>query len=248
MAARDDIGRGQSRWSGRLVSLWAFFRYNAIHVFAGKFWYFFIAAAALLLLLLVTHVLENPSPPTAEDVYYFLLFPAVLLIFYPSVYAIQADADARMLETLFGVPDYRYKVWLARYVTQYVVVGLLLFGLAVFCRLSVAEFETGWMLYHLMFPVVFLGSLGFWAAVLTRSGNGAAVIVVTLFVVMLIAAEALSGSRFNLFHSPFAETSPLEYIAQRETTFYNRVYLAVGSVVCTLFAMLRLMQREKLIG
>ena len=240
--------RGHSTLGSFLLSLLAFFRYNAAHIFAGKFLYFLLTGLALFLAIVIIYVLNEPAPPGANAVYWFLLAPGILLIFYPSVYAIQADADARMLETLFGVPDYRYKVWLARYVTQYIVVALLLLALGLFCQLSVAHFPLWSMIFHLMFPLVFLGSFGFMTATLTRSGNGAAVIVVMFFLILFIGAEALEGSRWNLFHNPFSETGQFDYILQQETTLYNRIYLLVGSAICTLFAMFRLMQREKLVS
>ncbi len=240
--------RGHNPLVSFLMSLSVFFRYNATHVFAGKFLYFLLAGLALFLAVVIIYVLNEPAPPGANAVYGFLLAPGVLLIFYPSVYAIQADADARMLETLFGVPDYRYKVWLARYVTQYIVVAVLLLALGLFCRISVTDFPLWSMIFHLMFPIVFLGSFGFMSAAITRSGNGAAVIVVTFFLILFIGAEALEGSRWNLFHNPFSETGQFDYILQQETTLYNRIYLLVGSVICTLFAMFRLMQREKLVS
>jgi hypothetical protein len=90
--------------------------------------------------------------PNSERLYNYLLAPGILLVFYPAVYGIQRDQDTRMVETLFGIPDYHYIVWLTRLATL-------------------------------------------WA----------------------------------------------------ETTFYNRLYLILGSVVTTLFALLRLQNREKFI-
>ena len=95
-------------------SLAVFIRYNAINVFAGRFIYFLAFAVALFLTVVIIHTFEEDAPPGAEAIYYFLLTPGVLLVFYPSAYSIQSDVDSRMIETLFGIPDYRYKVWLAR--------------------------------------------------------------------------------------------------------------------------------------
>ncbi len=64
-----------------------------------------------------------------EDIYGLLAFPAILLVFFPSVFGIQSDADQRTLEIIFGIPDYRYKVWLVRYLMILVLVFLLLFPL-----------------------------------------------------------------------------------------------------------------------
>ena len=58
-------------------------------------------------------------------VYELLIFPGILLIFYPSVFGIQNDDDSRMLEILFGIPNYRYKVWLVRLVMIYALVFIV---------------------------------------------------------------------------------------------------------------------------
>ncbi len=83
-------------------------------------------------------------------------------------------------------------------------------------------------------------------ATLLRSGNGAAALMVTLVLAFWIASGALDGSRWNLFHNPFEQVEELTLL-RSGTTFYNRVYLLVGSVLATLFALLRLQQREKFV-
>jgi hypothetical protein len=231
----------------RIKSLVAFIRYNATIVFAGKSIYFLILAIVLLLAVSIFYVLNNDAPPGAQAVYYFLLVPGVLLIFYPSAYSIQNDVDSRMIETLFGIPDYRYKIWLARSLTHYLAVAVLLLLLAVLCRLGLATFSLNSMLFHLMFPVVFLGSLGFMTAVLTRSGNSTAVVMVAVVLFFWFTAESLEGSPWNLFHNPFADVEQIETFLLSETTLYNRIYLFVGSVIATMFGLLRLQQREKFI-
>ncbi len=230
-----------------LRSMAAFIRYNAINVFAGRFVYFLVFAVALFLTVVVIHTLEENAPPSAETVFYFLLTPGVLLVFYPSAYLIQSDVDARMIETLFGIPDYRYKVWLARSFTQYLVIAALLLLLAFFCRAALAGFPLGSMLFHLMFPIIFLGSLGFMVATITKSGNGTAAVMVVLILFFWIAAEPLAGSRWDLFHNPFAQVEQYEVLLWVETTLYNRIYILIGSAVAMMFGLLRLQQREKFI-
>ena len=230
-----------------LRSMAAFIRYNAINVFAGRFVYFLVFAVALFLTVVVIHTFEEETAPSAEAIYYFLLTPGVLLVFYPSAYSIQSDVDSRMIETLFGIPDYRYKVWLARNATQYLVIAALLFVLAVFCRTAMANFPIGTMLFHLLFPIIFLGSLGFMASTITKSGNGTAAVMVVLVLFFWIAAEPLEGSKWDLFHNPFAQVEQYEVLLWVETTLYNRIYILIGSAVAMMFGLLRLQQREKFI-
>ena len=167
-------------------------------------------------------------------------------MFYPSCYAIQSDADTRMLETLFGIPDYRYKVWLARNFTQYVVIGALLLILALFCRVAIADFSIWSMVLHLLFPIVLLSSLAFMLATVTRSGNGTASIMVIIILVFWIATEPLEGSRWDLFHNPFTNVDQFETFLWAETTMYNRIYLLVGSILSTMFGLLRPAKARKI--
>lgn len=237
----------RKRTAERFRSLAAFFRYNVFTSFSGKFFYVFVLAIVIFLVIVFLHVLNNETSPNAENVYNFLLIPGVLLVFYPSAFSIQNDVDSRMIETLFGIPDYRYKIWLVRSLTQYIVIGALLFILTVLCRLGLGEFPMGSMLFHLMFPVVFIGSLGFMIAALSRSGNGSAVILVLVILFFWLASDAFEGSGLYLFHNPFQMVDQMETMILAETTLLNRIYLMVGSVVAMLFGLLHLQHREKFI-
>ena len=230
-----------------LRSLAAFARYSASQVFAGKFAYFLVLAVLVFFTVAIIHTANEKVPPNPAVIYYFLLVPGVVLVFYPAAYAVQGDVDARMLETLFGIPDYRYKVWLARQLVQQLVIAALLLLLATFCHLALADFSIGAMVFHLMFPILFLSCAGLMIATLLRSGNGAAALMVILVLASWIATEPLDGSRWNLFHNPFEQVEELDTLLRSGTTFYNRVYLLVGSVLATLFALLRLQQREKFV-
>lgn len=242
---RDKSVKKRSRTRSKTLA--TFFRYNVFTSFSGKFVYVLGLAIVLFLLIVVLHVVNNDASPSAENIYNFLLIPGILLIFYPSAFSIQSDVDSRMIETLFGIPDYRYKIWLVRNLTQYIVIAALLFVLIVLCRLGLAEFSMGSMLFHLMFPVLFIGSLGFMIAALTKSGNGSAVILVLLILFFWIALESVQGSSLYVFHNPFQTVEQIETLALFETTLLNRVYLLIGAVITTLFGLLRLQHREKFI-
>ena len=128
-----------------LRSLAAFARYSASQVFAGKFAYFLVLAVLVFFTVAIIHTANEKVPPNPAVIYYFLLVAGVVLVFYPAAYAVQGDVDARMLETLFGIPDYRYKVWLARQLVQQLVIAALLLLLATFCHLALADFSIGAM-------------------------------------------------------------------------------------------------------
>ena len=97
------------------------FRYNIKVIFANKFIYFLIAAFLFFVLIITISIIDDANL-VEETIYGFLVFPGILLIFYPVVYGIQNDDDSKMLEIIFGIPDYRYKVWLVRFAITMIVV------------------------------------------------------------------------------------------------------------------------------
>ena len=235
-----------SKSSWHYIETWAIFtNYNAKQVFANKFIYFLFAAVVLFFFIIVVYSLDSETPPDAGAIFNILLAPGTLLIFYPSVYSLQNDVDSRMLETLFGIPNYRYKVWLARNIIQYITVAILLCFLALFSRYALTDFQIVSMIFHLMFPIIFLGSTAFAVSTVTRSGNGAAVVMVIIGLFFWIAEVPLSDSRWNLFHNPFSRVEQIEMLAWIETTLYNRIYIVIGTILSTMYSLLRLQKREK---
>jgi hypothetical protein len=231
----------------RIKTIIAFLRYNALHIFGGRFFIFLGLALGLFFLVLVIGLLGRGGTPNSESLYNYLLAPGILLVFYPAVYGIQRDQDTRMVETLFGIPDYRYKVWLTRLVTLYIIIAAMMLGLVLLCRFTLADFPVWRMVYHVMIPVIFLGSLAFYISAQSTNGNVTAVILVIFLMFFWVLGEDLQTSSWNLFHNPFRSAESLQSLLWAETTFYNRLYLIMGSVVTTLFALLRLQNREKFI-
>src|SRR4030066_2216915 len=87
--------------------------YNLRIIFANKFIWFLAGSIVFYLGLSVIYVFSN-DVSRMEDLYGVFIFSGILLVFYPSVFGIQNDQDARTIEILFGIPNYRYKVWLPR--------------------------------------------------------------------------------------------------------------------------------------
>ena len=237
----------RSAFFGRLRDVWAFVRYSAYQNFSGRALGFIGLAVVVFLGVVGFSLMSRSAARGPEQVYNYLLIPAVLLTFYPSAFAIQGDKDAEMIETLFGIPDHRYKVWLVRLATLFVLVAGILFLLALFCRIGLTEFPLAAMVYQLMFPVLFLASLAFFLACLTGSGNSTAVILVVVVLVFWALAGTLKGSSWFLFHNPFAAVSQIQALVWKRITLSNRLYLSIGSVFLLMLALLRLQNRERYI-
>jgi len=231
-----------------LSDLRRFLHYNVINVFSGRPGYFMLLAGGIFLVILVLNLLgRGGGTITAQKIYEFLLVPGVLLVFYPAVFAIQNDRDSGMIEVLFGIPDHRYKIWLVRYFSLYLVTAALLFFLAVFCRVGLADFPLGAMVLQAMIPVIFVGSLAFFTASQTGSGVATAVILIVVILAFWLFRGQLGNGPWYLFHNPFFGGDQVQSIIMAKTTFASRLYLISGSLFLTLMALLRLQKREKFI-
>ncbi len=230
-----------------LQLVWKMARYNLKIVFANKFIYFMLAAVAIFLLITVINLFDPDSNPSVSLVYYWLMVPGILLIFYPAVFGIQNDADSRMLEILFGIPDYRYKVWLVRLAVIYVIVYLMLVVLAFLSSLALVTFDVFGMVYELMFPIFFLGCLSFMFSTLVRNGYGTAVFLVIIGLFFWILSGPLMESKWNLFLNPYHVPENVSEMVWEDILFKNRAYQFVGILLSILFGLLNMQKREKFV-
>lgn len=235
------------RNSSIIKNTYSLARYNMRIIFGGKFVYFILAAFIFFLVFGIILALDS-GDIDMEDVYSLLAFPAILLVFFPSVFGIQSDADQRTLEIIFGIPDYRYKVWLVRYLMILLLVFLLLFPFAGMAYYALISFPILRLILHLMVLVVFVSSLGFSLSTMVRNGNATAVIMVVIGLALLILADALEGSKWNIFLNPFDIPRNINEIVWQETIRQNRIIMGIGSVVLILLGLLNLQKREKFLA
>ncbi len=230
----------------RLFILIKMIRYNLRIIFANRFIWFVLAALAFFLFFAVQVVLDRTSI-TEGTVYSLLIFPGVLLIFYPSVFGIQNDDDSRMLEILFGIPNYRYKVWLVRLLMIYVLVFVMIVFFAIVASVLLYKVDIFEMAYQLMYPIIFLGSMAFMFSTLIKNGNGTAVVMVLIGVALLIMADALERTQWNIFLNPFEIPNNLNEVIWQGTIQKNRIFLGIGMIVFVLYGLFNLQKREKFV-
>ena len=219
-------------------------RYNIRIVFGGKFIYFIIASLGFFLLLGTINAFDD-SYMGMHDVYELLIFPAILLVFYPSAFGIQNDADQRTLEIIFGIPDYRYKVWLVRLLMVLLIVYVLLFPFAAIAHYALVSIPIFKMVSQLMIVVLFTSSLGFCISTIVKNGNATAVILVVLGLVFLILSDELEYSKWNIFLNPFRTPGRINEIVWFDTIRQNRIIMVIFSIVFLLLGLLNLQNREK---
>src|SRR5690554_3713448 len=181
-------------------------RYNLKIIFAGKFFWFLLAAFAFFAFFMFQQA-WNRAEINEGSIYSLLLFPCLLLIFYPVVFGIQNDEDNRMLEIIFGIPNYRYKVWGVRMLMIYVANYFILVVFAYVARILLYPVGVFEMAAQLIFPMLFFGNLAFMLSTITRSGNATAVIMIVLGLVFFIfmgSNNQMSNSYWNVFLNPFS--------------------------------------------
>lgn len=225
-------------------------KYNLKIVFANKFIWFLLAALILYLLCMFVAV-YNGADADEKLVYSLLIFPAILLIFYPTTFGIQNDYDNRILEILFGIPNYRYKVWLIRLAMSYVAIFVLLLLFSLMTSYLLCPTDVFGMTIQIMFPLFFLGNMTFWLSTITRSGNATAIIMIILGIILTFMGTKNNGignTVWDVFINPFHANNQINPVVWANTLMKNRLYLTIGAVVLLIGGILNLQRREKFIG
>jgi hypothetical protein len=218
--------------------------YNLKIIFSNKFVWFLLGAILFFLGMSVIYVLQT-SVSDIGEFYGVFIFCGVLLIFYPTVFGIQNDQDAKTIEILFGIPNYRYKVWLVRIVLMFVIAFLIMLVFSYVASLMIIKFNVLQMTYQIMIPVVFLGMLSFMMSTVIRNGNGTAVVMIIIGIIFMFMGDAIYRSPWNIFHNPFNPAYNVTETAWALITLKSRIILACGSVLFLLAALLNLQRREK---
>ena len=221
-------------------------KYNLRIVFANKFIYFLIAAMAFFLMVIGIMLFSN-SVPAEKDIFSTLIFPGILIAFYPVIFNIQNDKDARMLEIIFGVPNYRYQVYLVRFIISMILLFTILMLMSWFTVFAVLRIPVLKMVYQLMYPLLFLSCLSFLFSTLVRNASGTAVIMIIIGLFFLILDEPLEYSKWNIFLNPFNVPTNISLSVWKNVLYQNRLMLIIGSIISLLWALINLQKREKFV-
>jgi hypothetical protein len=218
--------------------------YNLRIIFANRFIWFLAGSVIFYLGLSVIYVLDQ-DVSSMHDLYGVFLFSGVLLVFYPTVFGVQNDQDARTIEILFGIPNYRYKVWLVRIGLIFVVAFVIMLLFTFLSSVLIVNFRFVNVTIQVMFPVIFLGLMAFMLSTVVRNGNGTAVLMVIFGLFFMMLIESLRKSQWNVFLNPFDLPRDVNETTWAIITLKNRIILATGSVVFLLVALFNLQKREK---
>ncbi len=222
-------------------------KYNLKIIFGNKFIYFLLSAVAITFFIIGVNLFSGQEVEE-PGVYSTLLLTGALLLFYPSAFGIQSDKDGRTLEIIFGIPDYRYRVWLMRLLLIYAITFLLTLLISMLLKYAFVSFNIFSMTVSVFFPLAFLGLFTFFLSTVLKSGNATAAVIVILGVILLILSDEISQKYWNIFFNPYGQPSGVSEMVWQSLTTKNRIFLGVGSVVFLLGGMMNLQKREKLLG
>jgi hypothetical protein len=218
--------------------------YNLRIIFANRFIWFLAGSVVFYLGISVIYVFDQ-DVSNMRDLYGVFLFSGVLLVFYPTVFGIQNDQDARTIEILFGIPNYRYKVWLVRVGLIFIVAFLIMLVFTLLSSVLIVKFRFVNVTLQVMFPVIFLGVMAFMLSTVVRNGNGTAVLMIIFGLFFLILSDALEKSQWNVFLNPYELPRDVNETTWAIITLKNRIILSTGTVVFLLIALFNLQKREK---
>lgn len=223
-------------------------KYNLKIIFAGKF-IWFLLAAFLFFGFFMFQVAWDRSVVNEGVIYNLLFYTGLLLVFYPAVFGIQNDEDSRILEILFGIPNYKYKVWGVRLLMIFVAVFVLLVVFSWLATLLLYPVNPVEMAAQLMFPILFFGSLAFMFSTITRSGNGTAVLMIVLGIGLLIFSnmDFIVRSFWNILLNPFTLPRNFLPVIWESTVLKSRIFLFTASIIWILIGLLNLQKREKFV-
>jgi hypothetical protein len=213
-------------------------------IFANKFIWFLTGSILFYLGISVLYVYTN-DVSQMSDMYGVFLFSGLLLVFYPAAFAIQNDQDARTIEILFGIPNYRYKVWLVRIFLIFLIVFLIMIAFTYLTSAMIVEFRFISVATQVMVPILFLGMMAFMISTIIRNGNGTAVIMIVTGLIFMIMSDFLRKSQWNIFLNPYDLPWDVNEVTWAIVAFKNRIIMIIGSIIFLLVALYNLQKREK---
>jgi len=226
------------------ILIWKMILYNLKIIFANKFLWFLAGSVLFYLGLSVIYVFGN-DVSRVEDLFGVFIFSGILLVFYPSVFGIQNDQDARTIEILFGIPNYRYKVWLVRIVLMFIIAFLIMLVFTSLSSYLIVKMRVLKMTANVMLPVIFLGMMAFMLSTVIRNGNGTAVVMIIFGIFFMILSDALRRSQWNVFLNPYDPPYNVNETTWAIITMKNRIILITGIILFLLAGLLNLQKREK---
>ena len=221
-------------------------QYNIKIIFGNKFLYFMLAALGFFVITVIANLFGDDEI-TEASAYSMLILPCVLLVFYPMCFGLQNDQDAKIVEIIFGIPNYSYKVWLLRLVIAYLICFIVTFLLAVLTNWLIVSVPPLKLALQTMVPALFIGTLSFFLSTAIKNGNGTSVVIIIIALVLNFMSGMLEASQWNIYLNPYdvpIDKNPEIFL---NTVFHNRMNMLIASALFIIFGLNNTRNREKFI-
>lgn len=229
-----------------LKTIFLLAKYNFKILFGGRY-LVFMALSLLLFGYLLFQSAYSGVALTEIVVYKDLIFPSLLLIFYPTTYGIQKDEECKILEIFFCIPNYMYKVWLLRLIFIFGACLINILILSYLAHLLLCPVDIMKMTYQVMFTVILFGSLAFYLSTLIKSGNGVAIVLLGTFGLIVYVGSMFENTMWNVMLNPFNEPTEIHPDIWAGTISNSRLLLSCTSVGLILISLVNLRRRESLL-
>lgn len=221
-------------------------KYNIKIIFGNKFIYFVLSAIAFYIISVVITLFSNEEI-TPGIGYNIMLIPSMLIIFYPACFGVQNDSDSKIIEIIFGIPNYRYKVWLVRLLIAYLICFFIVMFLSQLTNYLIVEIDPISLTLQVLMPTFFIGMLTFMISTILRNSNGTAVLMIVIFFILNAISASISTSQWNVFINPFDIPLDTNVIIYNQALFNDRIIITISSIVFMLIGLYKLQDREKFI-
>ncbi len=229
-----------------LKNIFKLAQYNFKILFGGRY-IIFIILALLLFVFQVFNAAYYGASLSESVVFENLIYPSMLLIFYPATYGIQKDSECKILEIFFCIPNYMYKVWLLRLVFVIIacLLDIMLFGLL--SHLLLCPVDILLMTYHVMFIVLLFGSMALFLSTVIKSGNGVAVVLIGIFGLLISLGESYSNTMWDIMLNPYVELDSIHPDIWAKRVSNSRILLGTCSIGLILMSLNNLRMRERML-
>jgi len=221
-------------------------KYNIKIIFGNKFIYFVLSAIAFYIISVVITLFSNEEI-TPGIGYNIMLIPSMLIIFYPACFGVQNDSDSKIIEIIFGIPNYRYKVWLVRLLIAYFICFFIVIFLSQLTNYFIVEIDPISLTLQVLMPTFFIGMLTFMISTILRNSNGTAVLIIVIFFILNSIGAGLPTSQWNIFINPFDIPLDTNVIIYKQAIFNDRLIISISSIIFMLVGLSKLQNREKFI-
>lgn len=230
-----------------LINVLEIVKYNLKIIFGGKF-FWFLGISLLIYMAFMFQYAYSGEKMDEGGVFSMMIIPVFLIIFYPTAYGIQNDADNKMLEIIFGIPNYRYKVWGVRLFMIFVTLLVMIFIFSLLTGIFLYPVDVFTLTFHVFSPMFFMGCLSFMLSTLTKSGNATALLLILCMILLfLILGNMLSQSEWNVFLNPLEDHSKIHPVSWNLIVIKNKIYLTVGAFAEIMIGFFNLQKRESFV-